>query len=221
VIVDESVKQHQAQAALIESLRNDLEKVLADHQQLLTEFNAFRECLNIPSTSVQASTAIASPQILSGYEQSMETNKVPVLHATNETMYCQGQTSHDVDGGSSSILTAPAFLDGQPFQYRAFEPQVVSSTDQPFNNSNACMGVMNVSDASHAFEILTVTDASQSNNLVPGLEIEISPGPEVLDAFAFPTYADGYWDHNPQTSTCTNYSAGFGGAPPSMIISNG
>jgi hypothetical protein len=221
VIVDESVKQHQAQAALIESLRNELEKVLAEHQQLSTEFNAFRECLNIPSTSVQASTAVASTHISSGYEQSTETNKVPVLHATSETMYCQGQTSHDVDGGSSSILTAHAFLDNQPFQYRAFGSQEVSSTDQPFINLNACMGVMNVSDASQAFEISRVTDPSQSNSLVPGLEIEIPPGPEILDAFAFPAYADGYWAHNPQTSTCTNYNAGFGGAPPSMIISNG
>jgi hypothetical protein len=83
------------------------------------------------------------------------------------------------------------------------------------------MGVMNVSDASQAFEISRATDPSQSDSLVQGLEIEIPPGPEILDAFAFPEYADGYWAHNPQTSTCTNYNAGFGGAPPSMIISNG
>ena len=53
IIVDESVKHHQTQQALIESLAKHLDQLLSEREQLLADAKAWRESVHLPTRDAQ------------------------------------------------------------------------------------------------------------------------------------------------------------------------
>lgn len=220
MIVDESVKQHQAQANLIESLKQDLDKVLAEHQKLVTEFHNFRQCSSLPASSEHPTVATGLSLHPPDNEGSIETNKIvfqstAIDHQRQDIFY-----PHKRD---SLILAAHEPAYGRPFDVEGIEQQVPLFQGQSIHDSNEIANFSNTFEVSSTFSAPPALNASiiQSSDLNPGLQVANTPmgfsDPPTLQMYG----NNHHWNQDQHLNGCEMFNISYSGAPHSSLISNG
>lgn len=192
------MKYHQTQLALIESLRQDLDKVLAEHQQLLAEANVYRQYLDFSSTGNQA--IIAGSQYFPPIrEQSMLLSKMPLAHPAHGPAPSLGQDSNGAEGEAFPIFSDTIPTESQAFQLEGSMQQLSSSLERTYTGGDVpvdCAGAFEAAHALNASAKLTDVGAL-TEDISEGLCMEGLPATGLLDAFDVPIYSDGYWIPNP------------------------
>lgn len=208
------------QANLIESLKQDLDKVLAEHQQLLAEFNGLRQCLCLPVSNVHPMDMNGASLNLPDGEGSMETNDMPLTHAT---MHHLGQDIfHPVDRDPEMLMVHET-TDSRQVHFECDEPQVPSSQAQSISSIQGIVEAGAVFEPSNSCGAPTALDTSmlQSNNLQQDLEIVVPTTMEYFDPSTLQVYGNDHWNQHETLNARKMFNIGYSGGQHPSIISNG
>ena len=217
VIVDESVKHHQAQATLIETLRNDMDRVLAEHQKLLDEFNAFREAMNSQTTHAEMPMENAHLDHLPGSGPPANISALPQTPAA--ALYGALHTNR----GGEWILETLGSMVNEPFHPEGIGLHMSPTEEQNTIPTNISMDAPTVLQAPLVFDTASSLGPQGlvSDGFPEGLQIPQSETMGYFDASRFQMSDNNNWTQNPQMNTFEIFNIDPGGTMYPSIITHG
>ena len=217
VIVDESVKQHQAQAALIESLRIDVDRVLAEHRTLLNEFNAFREAINSQSTHADSSVVNAHSDNIPASGPPAHTSALPPTQAASS------YGAPYINRGDEWIMDTHDAMASEAFHRGGVDLQVSPAEQQNGNPTNSSLNASTILQGPLVFDTASSLSFQgvNSGGFPEGLQITQSPTMGYFDAFRFQMSDNGNWSQNPQMNTFEIFNIDQGGTTYPSTMTHG